>query len=289
MRHCKNAMKIIISHDVDHLYALDHWMHDLIIPKLWIRSFIQLCRRQIGFSVFIHRLLYGFQKKWGYTKEVLEFDREHGIPSTFFFGMRRGLGMSYSVNAARKIINYVNARKFDIGVHGIEFSDVSGMQEEYKQFKNIAGGRPYGIRMHYVRKDESTLRKLSGTGYLFDSTEFDKKGMVMRGPYKINTMWEFPLHIMDGYVIKVGDAEQSRKNTLCILEKVKKQGLPYCTILFHDYYFNPGCYPQEREWYIWLIQYLKEQGYKFISFKDAIKELEHDSGYKNNKVCEQCI
>ena len=282
-------MKIIISHDVDHLYASDHWIHDLIIPKLWIRSLLQFFRRQIRFSVLLHRLLYGFQKKWGYTEEVLEFDREHSIPSTFFFGMSRGLGMSYSLKAAERMIGYVNARKFDTGVHGIVYSDTSGIQEEYKRFKSIAGDRPYGIRMHYVRRDRNTLKRLAEAGYLFDSTEFDKNGVIMRGPYKINSMWEFPLHIMDGYVLQAGNVEQSRKNTIRILEKVKEQGIPYCTILFHDYYYNPRCYPQERDWYGWLVQYLEERGFEFISFKDAIKELEHDSGHKDDRIREQHI
>ncbi len=279
-------MKIIISHDVDHLYATEHWVHDLIIPKLWVRSFIQLCRRQIKGSVFVQRLLYGFQKKWNYTEEVLGFDRDHNIPSTFFFGMKHGLGMSYSITSARKMISYVLSQRFDVGVHGIEFSDTHKMQEEYRRFKSIVGDFPYGIRMHYVRKDEETFRKLDEIGYVFDSTEFDKKGSNMSGPYKINNMWEFPLHIMDGYVLVTGDTEQSRKNTIRILDKVKAQGLPYCTILFHDYYYNSGCYSQEKEWYCWLVQYLKEQGFEFISFKEAIKELEHSSGYENNRVCE---
>ncbi len=278
-------MKIIISHDVDHLYAMEHWTHDLIIPKLWARSFIQLCRKQIGISIFFHRILYGFQKKWTHIEDVLQFDRDHRIPSTFFFGMDRGLGMSYSVTSARKMISYVISQGFDVGVHGIAFSDICKMRQEYRRFRNIVQDFSCGIRMHYVRKNEDTFERLDKIGYLFDSTEFDKKGMIMTGPYKVNNMWEFPLHIMDGYVLKVGDVKKSRKNTIRILEKVRSQGLPYCTILFHDYYYNSKCYPQEKAWYCWLVQYLERQGFEFISFKEAIKELEHSDGYKSNRVC----
>ena len=97
-------------------------------------------------------------------------------------------------------------------------------------------------------------------------------------------MWEFPLHIMDGYVLQVGDVEQSRKNTIDILKKVQEQGLPYCTILFHDYYYNSRCYPQEKEWYCWLVEYLEKKGFEFISFREAVKELEYNSGCKDNRV-----
>lgn len=36
-------MKIIVSHDVDHLYPSDHFLKDLILPKMWVRSFLHLC------------------------------------------------------------------------------------------------------------------------------------------------------------------------------------------------------------------------------------------------------
>ncbi|MCM1044009.1 MAG: hypothetical protein NC417_00725 [Candidatus Gastranaerophilales bacterium] len=278
-------MKIIISHDVDHLYSTEHWRHDLIIPKLWVRSLIYLCRRQINFKVFLARVIFPFQKKWNRTAEVLQFDKEHYIPSTFFFGMSRGLGMSYGAKIAEEMIQYVCAQGYDVGVHGIAFSEDSKMQEEYTRFKKIVGAVPVGIRMHYVRKDESTFEKLAQIGYLFDSTEFDKTGTKMVGPYKIHDMWEIPLHVMDGYVMDIGDAEQSKENTIRIIEKVKEQELPYCTVLFHDFYYNAKCYPQEKEWYDWLIQYLQEQNYEFISFKDAVKELERRDGCENNRMC----
>lgn len=100
------------------------------------------------------------------------------------------------------------------------------------------------------------------------------RGGRLKGPYKIDDMWEIPLHIMDGYVLEVGDSEAGKKNTVRLLKKAEKQGLPFCTILFHDYYYNAGCYPQEKQWYDWLLQYIEKQGYEYISFKDAIKELE---------------
>jgi peptidoglycan/xylan/chitin deacetylase (PgdA/CDA1 family) len=267
-------VKIIISHDVDHLYSADHWKHDLIIPKLWVRSFLHLCQRKIDINVFLRRIKYGFEKEWNHTREVLELDKSYGIPSTFFIGMSRGLGMSYSVKSAERVIHYIKGQGFDIGVHGVEYADYEKMAQEYKRFKTIVGDYLFGMRMHYVRKDETTLRKLDDLGYVFDSTEFDKKGKKIKAPYKVNGMWEIPLHIMDGYVIEVGDSRAGKKNTIRLLKKVEEQGVPFCTILFHDYYYNASCYPQEKQWYDWLLQYIKKQGYEYISFKDAIKELE---------------
>lgn len=271
-------MKIIISHDVDHLYALDHWLHDLIIPKHWIKSVIFLCERKIGLRVFFERMILPFRKHWNHTEEVLEFDKKHHIPSTFFFGMDRVLGMSYSRRAAEKTVRYVQSQAYDAGVHGADFQKYAGIKKEYQEFKKIAGKISFGIRMHYVRKDEHTLKKLARAGYLFDSTDFDKTGKRISAPYKVENMWEIPLHIMDGYVWVTGDMEQSRANTLRILKKAEEKGLSYCTILFHDVYYDSRCYPMEKEWYEWLIDYLDKSGYEFISFKSAVEELENGRG-----------
>lgn len=267
-------MKIIISHDVDHLYVQDHFFKDLIIPKLWVRSFIQLCTGKIGIKTFFNRIFCVFSKRQNRIKEVMDLDDKYGIRSSFFFGMRNGLGMSYS---HKKVIPYicdVKARGFDVGVHGIEFVDYDEMKKEYNQFQNIIQEDYFGIRMHYVRFDESTFEKLDKCGYLYDTTEFNKKEVEINAPYKVGNLWEFPLHIMDGYVFNDGALENGIEKTKAIIQEAEKKGMPYCTILFHDYLYNEKCYPTGKAWYEWLLGYLKENSYEFISYRKAISELE---------------
>ena len=48
-------MKIIISHDVDHLDASDHLFRDLILEKLWVRSFLHLCQGRISLKTFFSK------------------------------------------------------------------------------------------------------------------------------------------------------------------------------------------------------------------------------------------
>ena len=50
--------------------------------------------------------------------------------------------------------------------------------------------------------------------------------------------------------------------------------MPYCTILFHDYQFDDRYDPQLKRWYEETVRYCEECGYEFISYRDAIKELE---------------
>lgn len=267
-------MKIIISHDVDHLYASDHRTRDLIFPKLIVRSILQWLQRKIKFKTVIFRMFSIFEKRLNRIDEIMEKDKEYGIPSVFFFGMRQGLGMSYKKEEAISMIEKVKEAGFDVGVHGIAFEDKDEIQKEFEDFKGIVGNEQFGIRTHYVRFENNTFSYMDEAGYLFDSSQFNKKHLELKKPYKIKNMWEFPLHIMDGYIMPHGNLEQGIKNTMKAIKKAEEKGLPYCTVLYHDYQYNEKTYPAEKAWYDWLLNYIKAEGYECISYKKAINELE---------------
>lgn len=268
-------MKIIVSHDVDHLYATDHIFRDLFIEKLWARSFLHLCQKMISFKTFWYRMTLLFHNRMHRIDEVIEFDRAHSIPSVFFFGMNKVLGMSYTQSTAAPIIRHVMEQGFDVGVHGVDFQNVGSIRTERDAFQKISGVGIFGVRNHYVRFDEETFDKLEEAGYLFDSTWFNKKELEIRSPYKVGNMWEFPLHIMDGYICATGNLEQGLQDTYDAIKKAEEMGMPYCTILFHDYQFDDMFDPQMKKWYENTILFCEAQGYEFISYRDAIKELEN--------------
>lgn len=269
-----NMIKVIVSHDVDHLFALDHWFRDLIYPKMWIRNTLQLIKKEITGKEWWLRNTSCFRKNRHNLEALMNFDEKHGIPSTFFFGMNQGLGMSYKPEEARPMILKVHERGFSVGVHGIEYQDPAGMEKEYNTFKQVTGLEPCGIRMHYVRFDEKTFEKLNSIGYAFDTTDFDKlKNGTRKAPYKVGNMWEFPLAIMDGYLPQ--SFEKAKKETLKILEQCKEQKLQYFTVLFHDYYFCED-YQDMKKWYEWLMEYLKHsKDFMFVSYRKAIETLQN--------------
>lgn len=267
-------MKIIVSHDVDHLDATDHLTKDLILPKLWVRSFLHLCAGKINFRTFWYRLTILFRNRMNRTEEVMEFDRAHGIPSVFFFGMDNVLGMSYSQQKARPVIERVLAAGFDAGVHGVDFQNAEKMQREHDDFAALSGTASFGIRTHYVRFDDETFSKMEQAGYLYDSSWFNKQELDIRVPYKVGAMWEFPLHIMDGYICAPGRLEDGLRATFDAIRQAEEQGMPYCTILFHDYQFDERFDPQMKRWYEETVRYCEDRGYEFISYRDAIEELE---------------
>lgn len=266
-------MKIIISHDVDHLYPSDHIFRDLIFPKLWIRSFIEFVNGRIAIRNLFYRLVSIFDKRLNRIPEIIEFDRKNGIPSVFFFGMDNILGMSYNKNTATPWIKFVLGKGFDAGVHGVEFDNVEKMQNEFNDFQAISNLSSFGIRTHYIRFNENTFKKMTDVGYLFDTSEFNKKEIELKPPYKIGKMWEFPLYIMDGYIAK-GDIETTKKQTIEAFEKARKTGVKYFTFLFHDYFFNEKTYAIEKAYYEWFVHYSISQNLTFISYREAIAELE---------------
>jgi len=266
-------MKVIISHDVDHLHWSDH-LADLFYPKLWVRETLRFLRRRISAKEWALRMMIPFHRDLHHLGELMRFDRENGIPSTFFFGMEKGLGMSYGRKQALRAIRRVQAEGFATGVHGIASDDAIGIQAEYDAYQALTGCAPRGIRMHYVRYADSMLQTLSDVGYAFDSSIFHKKaGCCVIAPYRVGGMWEFPLTIMDTYLPY--HTQKIKETTLEILKRADEQKLGYCTILLHDTNFC-AAYPVYKEWYRWLVGYCRQAGFGFTDFEEAIKELNKD-------------
>ena len=267
-------MKVIVSHDIDHINVSEH-LTDLIIPKFLARSGLELFSGNISLSEFAFRIINLCRNKWQCLDELMDFNTENNIPATFFIGVENGRGLNYSGKARRYWINKIRERNYDIGVHSIAYDNLVKVIGEYKFFKEISGIHAFGTRVHYIKRSDDTLNFLAKAGYSFDSSDYE-----IKDPYKVHEMWEFPLHIMDGYIIENNGKYQNitlnraRELTLERIQKAKDLDLKYLNILFHDRYFDRS-FKAWKDWYIWLIAYLKEQGYEFISFNDAMAELEN--------------
>jgi peptidoglycan/xylan/chitin deacetylase (PgdA/CDA1 family) len=220
-----------------------------------------------------------FQNQWQRIGEVMEFDRKQGIPSTFFVGVNNGKMLAYSLKNAAYWIRRIHENGFDVGVHGIDYTTLEGVQKEFETFRQILPGIPFGIRMHYLRHNEDTLGFMDAAGYRFDTSVREQKR-----PYKTGNLWEFPLHIMDGDMIYQGKRYASKSFaqvqdfTRREIEEVHQKNIPYLTLLFHDRYFHPG-FSLWKAWYEWVISWCSENGFTFTSYSSAIHDLE--SGFSN--------
>jgi hypothetical protein len=264
--------KIIVSHDVDHLTPIEHH-NDLIVPKFLLRAIYHTVTGQIGITEVIARIRRIIQNKWHNLDSISEYDKTQRLPSTFFFAVRRGSKLNYHYQSALYWMQQLLAENFDIGLHGVAYNDYNLIKEEYNIFKNITGLQGFGIRMHYLKLSESTLKHLSDIQYLFDSSVFE-----LSAPYRIGCMWEFPLHIMDGHLFRgkrffiTKSLEQAKCSTIEMLNYAISKDLLYFNILFHDRYFSDE-FCAMRDWYRWFIEYCKENNFEFISYRQAICEL----------------
>jgi len=267
-------MKIIISHDVDHITVWEH-KKDLIIPKFMIRNMIELMSGAISGKECCLRFLSLFKNKWHNIEELVDFDGKESIPSTFFVAVDNALGLQYSLKDAKFWIRKILQKKLDVGLHGIAFDNFKNIKNEYNIFKKISKLDNFGIRMHYLRNNENTVEYLNNTGYIFDSTLYK-----FQNPFKVGNSWEFPLHIMDVYLFHKNSRwqnqtlEQVTDETKRKIEEAYKKDIKYFTILFHSRSFN-NSFSSWKNWYIWVIKYLKNNGFEFINYRGAIRELEN--------------
>jgi len=265
-------MKIIISHDVDHITAFEHFK-DLFLLKLFIRSTIELSTRNISFKEYINRFSRILKNRLHNIEELIQFDSTHGVKPTLFFAVNNGLSLSYNNRNAKTWMNYASNQGIPVGVHGIEYNTKFGIEQEVDKFLKLAGYKPFGIRMHYLRFDHQTLSYLEKSGYQFDSSIFK-----FSPAYKSNGIVEFPIHIMDSSLI-YGDSfyqekslDQIKSETITCISKAESMNLNYLNVVTHDFYFSES-FKTWKDWYVWFVEYLNEKNYEFINFDSAMKEI----------------
>lgn len=258
-------MKIILSHDVDHLSLLEHWK-DLYIPGLLARSTKSLLNGDIKYSQFKSR----FSSQLNNIRPLFEFNASLHIPQTYFFGTANGLSLSYHYQTAKPFIDFLLSQSADVGLHGQAFQDKKALEEEKNRLLELTGPRPVGIRNHYLRRAENTLDNMEKLGFVFDSTV---SGLIP--PFRIGSMWEIPISVMDVDIVPPaggGNIKEIRKKTKALIEEAQEKQLPYFVINFHDVYFSGG-WPLHRQWYTETVDILKSKGLEFVSFKQAVEEL----------------
>lgn len=260
-------MKIILSHDVDHLNMDEHWK-DFYLYGLLYRSIRGLYNSGISSKQLISRFVHNRLTR---VFELNEFNQRHSIIATFFFGMHRGLNLSYSWKKAGKYISELQQKDALIGLHGMQYDSCKGLKKERNRILQfLPENYPLGIRNHYLRTNKDTHKIMDQLGFLYDSTEYS-----LKKPYRIGNMWEIPIGFMDAGNISHGknNLKSIKNKTISILKKAEQQQLPFFVINFHDVFFSEA-FPYHYQWYHWLIEYLIMDKYEFISFVDAVKYLD---------------
>lgn len=263
-------MKVIVSHDVDLIAVHEHLFRDAFIPKWLVKHLLFAATRQISPGLACRRVGALAGSRLHRAPEVMELDRQFGIPSTFFVGVARGIGMSYGLRAAGQMVRLIRAQGFPVGVHGIAYEREDNVRREYARFRAMPGTEePFGVRNHYLRFGPKTAALQAAAGYAFDSSDYG-----LRPPYVVDGLVEFPVCLMDSRLLRLGrnDLADVQRRTQETLEEGRRLGLPYFTIIFHDCYFA-DMFPVHRQWYAWLVRYLHDHHpvTDFVSAADEVK------------------
>lgn len=257
-------MKVILTHDVDHLYITEHWKDSFLLGLLF-RSVKSLFRLELSLIGFFRR----FKFRTHRIPELIEFNTSIGAPSNFFFGMANGLGLSYHANKAKPIIRMLMDDGHFVGLHGLSFDDKKSMLEEKRRLESILGLEVKGIRNHYLRQSSNTQRFMAELDYQFDSTD---RGLF--DPEEKDGILSIPMSVMDVDIVKPGvSASAALHSTLDKLDEAAEKNLMYFVINFHDIYFDPVSYPDFYNWYVGLVKECQARGYEFTNFKTALEEL----------------
>lgn len=266
-------MKIIISHDVDHISTYEH-MSDLVVPKYIGRAGVELLKGRIGPGQFATRMGEMLVGKWQFIRELAAFDAQLGIKSTFFFAVGNGMGLAYQPEAAREMLHEVIAAGHDVGIHGIARDTVENIRAERLRFETVYGVPCRGQRMHYLHPDPALLDAVAAAGFVYDSS------LRGDGPaQKKAGLWSFPVHLMDGDVMLGGrryqnvSVREAIESTRCRIETLAESGVDYVSLLFHDRYFSAG-HMAWRDWYQEIVGWAIREGYIFCNYEQAVKELE---------------
>ncbi len=266
-------MKIIISHDVDHLYLKEHLRDSFLLGCIY-RGVKNLFQGNISLKTFRKR----FPAKLNRVKELHAFNKKNGIRETFFFGMRKGLNLSYHWKDAAPFIEYLLKEEVLVGLHGMGYNSFDLLQEEMSRIKTLLPENyPLGIRNHYLRMDENSLGIMDKNGFLFDSSYYKTSGgkyAAADALFLHGKLWEIPINIMDaGFISNFkNNTGQLKHAAIQKLKEAEDNKQPYFVINFHDLYYSDA-YPDFKDWYEWMLSYLVEQKYAFINFAQAVQEL----------------
>ena len=275
-------MKVIVSHDVDHLTFSEHW-RDSVVPKYIARGFLEAMGGSSTFTAFGRRLHRLGANRAHSLDALAAFDLDHEVPATFFFAAARGRDLAYAPAAVGPLLRNIAGQGFEVGVHAIAFDRLERIEREKSAFEKMVGFPAIGARLHNVGMAENAERLTTTYAHLFAQAGFTyvSNTYAVRDPYRVGGLWELPVLITEGYAFRNRSRivnrslKEAQAFTLRRLDEAERAGLRYASVLFHDVYFDPAFAPLD-DWYRWLVAELQRREWPFCSCREALAELESE-------------
>jgi hypothetical protein len=220
---------VCLTHDVDFIGIRNHrgdhtmWgfvgratigaLRDVLTGRASLRTLIRDVRAVLSLPLVYAGLADDF---WIDFDDYVELERD--LAATYFFvasADRAGAtangpasskrAVRYGPDDARPWIDRLQARGFEIGLHGIDaWRSVDAGREEGAAIASLAGREALGVRMHWLYFDRDSPTRLERAGFAYDATSGYNETVGFRAgthqvfrPPGASTLLELPLHIQD--------------------------------------------------------------------------------------------
>jgi len=268
---------VCLSHDVDHLGLREHWVDSFLFryllnvarqnftrgrwrPAQWVDQMRGLLSAPFG------------QDRWDTVGQLLEREKQAGLRSTWFVAIKKGLGIRYSHDALRPVVEQILDGGYEIGLHGQTPNEAHGLVEEVNTLNQLTGQRTLGLRMHYLRLERPVIQGMQLAGLRYDSTVMDR---APQNPSQ-NRLWgprllgknvvEIPLHIMDTTLFSATgmalDLPQAKEFTAGLLQEAR-ENRKVVTVNLHPHSYSIQD-PQIKAWFDWLIDQITTSSEVFL-------------------------
>lgn len=268
---------VCFSHDVDHLGLREHWVDGFLI-----RYSVNLLRQNLLHRFRPGRALDGLvgvgmaavgHDRWAVIETLIEAERRAGVKSTWFVAVRNGLGITYGLEGAGRILKQLLEAGQEVGLHGQHPSAGTPLAEQFADLARLAGSPGEGMRMHYLKLDPGIFDAAAAAGLSYDSTVLDRKHLdpathPLPGPRLVRPgLVEIPLHVMDSTLFSTTGLGFSGPQALDYVLKLGTRAAELGRVLVLN--LHPNTYsrqsPEIRDWWDGLLAGLTRRSDVFLT------------------------
>ncbi len=239
-----------LTHDVDFVRIRDHFLDVSSVGFAYrasVGSLIRFAKGRMPLGNVLKNLAALARLPFVYLGLCRDFwlkfddyvDLEEEIKSTFFiipFSARKAHCRSilqtyrpkYDIDDIDDILRSLISRGKEIGLHGIDaWRDETAAGRERDRIASVAGTNELGIRMHWLRFDQSTPAVLSRAGFVYDSTVGYNETVGYRSgtaqaycPPRPEAVLEIPMHLQDTALFFPGRMNLSEEEAWVLVERL---------------------------------------------------------------------
>ncbi|MCU0222991.1 MAG: hypothetical protein MUF27_02755 [Acidobacteria bacterium] len=276
---------VALSHDVDHLSLAEHVTDGQLVRivgnafrKHLIRRFAPgaaLAAASRGLGVLAGR------DPWAVAiDDLLAAERRAGVTSSWFFAVRPGLGIRYSLAAATPFVRRVLAAGHEVGLHGQHPDDEARLAAEILELAELCGRSIGGIRMHYLRLSPAVYDAAQRCGLAYDSTVMDRSHLdpahlPLAGPRLVRPgLVEIPLHVMDSTLFSSTGLALDEREAVDYLQRLVARAREAGRVLVVN--LHPNFYsrftPEIRGWYDALLGLVTGSSDAFLTTLEGLRQ-----------------